>query len=517
MERLETKPFYQIQAMMLDGEVEPSEYVARVYEAVERSRCLNAYITLRPREEVEREVVEAVRRLGRGERLPLAGMLLAVKDNIVVEGLPATCASRMLEEYHPPYTATAVERLVKAGAVVIGKTNMDEFAMGSTSELSAYGPVRNPWSPEHVPGGSSGGSAVAVAVGAASAALGSDTGGSIRMPAAWTGVYGLKPTYGLVSRYGLIAYADSLEQIGPMARHPRDLALLMEAMAGFDPRDSTSLRVRGWDALERRPVRPRVALLRELVEHPGVDERVAKLTRQVLNRMAELGWSVGEVSLGDSKLLDLALKAYYIIAMSEASSNLARYTGLLYGPRGRRIVEGVSWARWFSEVRRAFGWEVKRRIFMGAFALSAGYRSDLYEKALAVRRLVRDALLRLLKGWDALLLPAVVSPPPRIGEATRDPVAMYALDLATVLANLAGLPALAMPAGLVDGLPVGVQLVSRHLGDRIIVEMAVELEDVFHLYREPPVDPCGGGRGAGPSGGDRQGDGEAGGAREARA
>ncbi len=488
-----TRPFHEVRAELLEGSLDPREYVAEVYERIEKTRCLNAYITLRPREEVERELLAAVERARRGERLPLAGALLAVKDNIVVKGLPATCASRMLEEYHPPYTATAVERLVAKGAVVIGKTNMDEFAMGSTSELSAYGPVRNPWDPGRVPGGSSGGSAVAVAVGAASIALGSDTGGSIRMPAAWTGVYGLKPTYGLVSRYGLIAYADSLEQIGPMARHPRDLALMMEAMAGFDPRDSTSLRVEGWASLRSKPARPRVALLRELLDHPGVDERVSKLVYRLADRVAsELGWEVGEAKLGDRRILDLALPAYYVIAMSEASSNLARYTGLLYGPRGRRIEEGVPWTRWFSEVRRSFGWEVKKRILMGTFALSAGYRSDLYEKALAVRRLVRDALLRLLRGWDALLLPAVVSPPPRIGEATRDPVAMYALDLATVLANLAGLPAVAVPAGDIDGLPVGAQLVAKHLDDRVLVEMAADMEDNLHLYREPPGDPCGG-------------------------
>ncbi len=494
--RFETLPAYQQLADLHEGVVSVEEYVGRIYDAIERGSCLNAYITLRDRGVVEKEVRERLERLKRGEKLPLAGLLVAVKDNIVVRGLPTTCASRMLEEYVPPYNATVVERLLAAGAVVIGKTNMDEFAMGSTSELSAYGPVRNPWSTDRVPGGSSGGSAVAVATGQASVALGSDTGGSIRLPAAWTGVYGLKPTYGLVSRYGLVAYADSLEQIGPMARHPRDISMLMSVIAGFDERDSTSLRVSGWGELRRRPARPRVAVLMDLVEHPGVDERIGKLVVRLAHRLAsELGWEVGEVRLGDEKLFDLALKAYYVIATSEASSNLARYTGLLYGPRGRRIVENVPWTRWFSEVRRSFGWEVKKRIFMGAFALSAGYRSALYEKALVVRRVVRDRLLRLLRGWDALLLPSCVSPPPRIGEATGDPLRLYALDLVTVLANLAGLPAITVPAGSVDGLPVGVQLLGDHLSDRALVEMAEELENTLGLYREPPAEPCGGGGG----------------------
>ncbi len=490
--RLATRPFYEVRGLLLEGGVDPASYVEEVYERIEATRCLNAFIEVAEREAVAERVSSLVGEVVRSGGLPLAGALLAVKDNIVVEGFRATCASRMLEEYHPPYTATVVERLLGAGAVVHGKTNMDEFAMGSTSELSAYGPVRNPWDPERVPGGSSGGSAVAVAVGAASVALGSDTGGSVRMPAAWTGVYGLKPTYGLLSRYGLIAYADSLEQIGVLARHPRDIGLVMEAAAGFDPRDSTSLRVSSWRELPSPPVKPRVAILKDLVEHPGVDERVSRLVYRFAGRLSEsLGWEVGEVRLGDERLLDLALPAYYVIAMSEASSNLARYTGLLYGPRGRRIVEGVSWAKWFSEVRRSFGWEVKRRILMGAFALSAGYRDALYEKALRVRRLVRDALLRVLRGWDAVLAPAVVSPPPRIGEASRDPVSMYALDLATILANLAGVPALAVPAGDIDGLPVGVQLMARHMGDRVLVELGAEIEDNLHLYREPPVNPCG--------------------------
>ncbi len=489
--RLETKPAYQQLADLHEGVVSVDEYVGRVYDAIERGSCLNAYITLRDRGVVEREVRDRLDRLKRGKKLPLAGLLIAVKDNIVVKDLPTTCASRMLEEFVPPYNATVVERLVNAGAVVIGKTNMDEFAMGSTSELSAYGPVRNPWSPERVPGGSSGGSAVVVATGQASAALGSDTGGSIRLPAAWTGVYGLKPTYGLVSRYGLVAYADSLEQIGPMGRHPRDLSLVMSVIAGFDERDSTTLRVSGWDELRGKPAKPRLALLVDLVEHPGIDERVSKLVQRFAYRLvSELGWEVGEVKLGDEKLFDLALKAYYVIAMSEASSNLSRYTGLLYGPRGRRIEENVPWTRWFSEVRRSFGWEVKKRIFMGAFALSAGYRDALYEKALVVRRIVRNKLLRLLRGWDALLLPSCVSPPPRIGEASRDPLRMYALDLVNVIANLAGLPALTLPAGLVDELPIGVQMLGDHLSDRVLVGLAEEVENALGLYQEPPLEPC---------------------------
>ncbi|WP_048192208.1 Asp-tRNA(Asn)/Glu-tRNA(Gln) amidotransferase subunit GatA [Pyrolobus fumarii] len=476
--------------MLLSGELSVDEYVARIYEVIRKSECLNAFITLRKQEDVEKELRSVVERASRGDNLPLAGVLVAVKDNIVTKGLRTTCASRMLEEFIPPYNATVVERLVRAGAVILGKTNMDEFAMGSTSELSAYGPVGNPWCPSRVPGGSSGGSAVAAAIGAGGVALGSDTGGSIRLPAAWSGVYGLKPTYGLVSRYGLVAYADSLEQIGPLARHPRDIAMVMEVIAGFDERDSTTLRIGGWRELPSRPVRPRIAILRDLLEHPGVDERVAKVVEKMVYRLSEsLGWDIGEVKLG-SEILDLALPAYYVIAMSEASSNLARYTGILYGPPGRKIVDNVPWTRWFSEVRKLFGWEVKRRIFMGAFALSAGYRDALYEKALIIRRRVKDAVLRVLKNWDAVVLPSCVSPPPRKGEAIGDPLRMYALDLANVIANLAGVPALAVPAGTVDGLPVGAQLISQPLNDRLLVELAIEIEDHLHLYREPPEEPC---------------------------
>ncbi|HIP65022.1 MAG TPA: Asp-tRNA(Asn)/Glu-tRNA(Gln) amidotransferase subunit GatA, partial [Pyrodictium sp.] len=310
--------------MLVGGDIDPSDYVAAVFERIEKvEEKINAYITVREREAVEREVKERVELARRGRRLPLAGLLVAVKDNINVKGLRTTCASRMLSEYISPYNATVIERLVEAGAVVIGKTNMDEFAMGSTGETSAFGPTRNPWSLDRVPGGSSSGSAAALAAGMATLALGSDTGGSIRLPSAWTGLYGLKPTYGLVSRYGLVSYAESLEQIGPMARNVRDLALLLEAIAGFDPRDSTSLNYRFEfgelvTAVERfEEYRFKVALLEDLVEHEGVDERVRRLVYAAASCFEEFGWAVERVKVGEI-VAKYALPAYYVIAMSEA-------------------------------------------------------------------------------------------------------------------------------------------------------------------------------------------------------
>lgn len=481
-------PGWLLREKLVQGEIDVADYVASVYERIERlDGLLKAYITVRPREEVEDEVRRQVEKARKNSGLPLAGLLVAVKDVIHVKGLPVTCGSKMLEKYIAVYDATVVERLREAGAVVVGKTNMDEFAMGSTGETSAYGASRNPWSPDRVPGGSSSGTAVALAAGMATLGLGTDTGGSIRMPSAWTGLYGLKPTYGLVPRYGLVSYADSLEQIGPMARNTRDLAAVLEVIAGFDPRDSTSLpgKPRGLveaaeEGLKNGARGLRVAVVKEFMEHPGVHESVKKLVEAAARLLGDAGAEVGEARLG-REVLEYSLPAYYVIAMAEASSNLARYDGVRYGPREPpQPWEG--WNTYYSRIRaKHFGAEVKLRIMLGSWMLSSGYRDQYYIRALKMRRIVRDRVLALLGEYDLLLAPAVVAPPPRLGEVVDDPERMYALDLATVVANLSGVPAAAAPAGRVDGIPLGVQLIARPLGEDRLLRALGALEAVSGL------------------------------------
>ncbi len=484
MKRLFELPAWRLVRELVEGGVEPEDYVEAVYKRIWRlEREINAYITVRSVEEVAEEVRQRVEEARRGGRLPLAGILVAVKDNISTKGLPTTCGSRMLMNYVPPFDATVVEKVMEAGAVVIGKTNMDEFAMGSTGETSFYGPTRNPWDHGRVPGGSSSGSAAALAAGMATLALGSDTGGSIRLPAAWTGLYGLKPTYGLVSRYGLVAYAESLEQIGPMARSARDLALLLSVIAGYDPRDSTSLRgqpppEKYLEALEKpRSLHGlRAAVLVDLVEHELIDKRVAGLVWRLAEKLRELGVEVGEARLGRT-VVEYALPAYYVIAVAEASSNLARYDGVRYG-YGARPKPWESWNEFYSRVRReGFGREVRKRIMLGSWVLSAGYRDQYYVRALRVRRLVTEHVMRMLKSYHLLIAPSAISPPPRLGEVVDEPEKMYLLDLANVFVNLSGIPSIVLPVDKVEGIPMGVQVASRPLNDKLLVEVAIAYED----------------------------------------
>ena len=452
------------------------DYIDAVFRRIEEvEEKVKAYITLRSRHEVLKEAEEIVRKIKEGRKLRLAGILVAVKDNISTRGIRTTCASRILENYIPPYDATVIERLKREGAIIIGKTNMDEFAMGSTTENSAFFPTRNPWNLTRVPGGSSGGSAAALAAGEATLALGSDTGGSIRCPAAFTATYGLKPTYGLVSRYGLIAYASSLDQIGPMARNVDDLALLLSVIAGYDPYDATSLRVDNRDYLKEmyellhREPRLRIAIAKELLE--GSVDPVKERVEKALDRLCSYH-ECEEISI---PYRDYIVAAYYIIAMAEASSNLARYDGVRYGLRVD--VEGRSWVECFKEVRtRGFGYEVKKRIALGAYILSAGYRDMYYIKALRFRRMLKEFFNSVFKKFDAVASPTMPILPPKLGEMLEDPIRMYLADINTVIANLIGVPAISVPAGFYGNLPVGLQLMAQSLQEPLLLYLAKQLE-----------------------------------------
>jgi len=449
------------------------KYIEEVYKVIERcEETIRAYITLRPMEDV---IKEAEGILKRGSPGPLGGALVAVKDNISTKGIRTTCGSRMLENYVPPYSATVVKRIEAAGGIIIGKTNMDEFAMGSTTENSSFFPTRNPWDPERVPGGSSGGSAAAVAACEATVALGSDTGGSIRLPAAYTGTVGLKPTYGLVSRYGLVAYASSLDQIGPIGRRVGDVARVLSVIAGYDPRDSTSLKVEVPDYslfVKDEPLRKYRAVVVEEMVGEGVDRGVVKVLEQVVNKLE--GYDI-EVEFRSMPVLEYSLPAYYIIAMAEASSNLARYDGLRYGIH--LGTEGLLWTKAYTQVRKVgFGDEVKRRILLGTYVLSEGLYEGYYMKAAKVRRMIYDSFRKLFSEFDLALSPTAPAPPPKLGEVVTDPLKLYSLDINTVPINLAGLPAISVPGGVAGGLPVGVQLFGPPLSEGVLLNVARIIE-----------------------------------------
>lgn len=414
---------------------------------------------------------------------PLAGIPVAVKDNMCTSGVPTTCGSRILEGWRPPYDATVVARLREAGAVILGKTNLDEFAMGSSTENSAFGPTRNPWDRSRVPGGSSGGSAAAVAAGYVPLALGSDTGGSIRLPAAFCSVVGLKPTYGRVSRYGLVAFASSLDQIGPLARDVEDCALLLQIIAGRDPRDSTSADVPVPDylaELRRGAAGVRLGVPAEAFGS-GVDPAVAEAVRAALKTFEDLGLPVEEIAL---PTIDAALPTYYLIAPAEASSNLARYDGVRYGLR----VDGGDLYAMYAETRRqGFGAEVKRRIMLGTYALSAGYYEAYYIKAQKVRTLVVRDFARAFERVDVVVMPVAPTPPFALGEKVDDPLQMYLSDIFTIPVNLAGLPGLALPCGFDRGLPIGLQLVGRPFDEATLLRagQAYQQATSWHLQQAP--------------------------------
>ncbi len=435
---------------------------------------INSFVTL-DEEGAMKQAARIQKEIDSGElRGPLAGVPAAVKDNLCVEGLPATCSSRILENFVPPYTAEAVLNLKKAGAVILGKTNMDEFAMGSTTETSAFGITRNPWNTDYVPGGSSGGSCAAVAAGECFYALGSDTGGSIRQPASFCGVTGLKPTYGTVSRYGLIAYGSSLDQIGPVAKDVADCAAILEAIASYDKKDSTSLNRKDRDftaALKDDVKGMKIGIPRDYLGE-GLEPDIKAAVLAAAKALEEKGAFVEEFDLS---LVEYVVPAYYVIACAEASSNLARFDGVKYGYRSREF-EGLH--QMYKKSRsEGFGPEVKRRIMLGSFVLSSGYYDAYYLKALRTKALIKQAFDRAFETYDVILGPVAPATAPEIGKSLSDPLKMYLGDIYTVSVNLAGLPAMTLPCGLDEkGLPIGLQLIGDCFQEKKILTAAYAYE-----------------------------------------
>ncbi|MEM1515273.1 MAG: Asp-tRNA(Asn)/Glu-tRNA(Gln) amidotransferase subunit GatA [Candidatus Bathyarchaeia archaeon] len=456
-------------------ELSAEDYIASLIERINKvDGKINAYITT-TFDEALRKAREINERVRRGDKVGrLAGVAVAVKDNICTLGIRTTCASKMLENFIPPYNATVVERLKCEDAIIIGKTNMDEFAMGSTTETSYFGPTRNPWDLTKVPGGSSGGGAAALIADEATLSLGSDTGGSVRCPASYCSVIGLKPTYGLVSRYGLIAYANSLEQIGPMAKSTADCALLLSVIGGHDPRDSTSLNTPPIDYINylTDDIRGlRIGIIKEFFSE-GVKDSVKKHVWRSIHLLENMGATYEEVSLPS---LEYALAAYYIIAMSEASSNLTRYDGLRYGFRVEH--DDADWSKIYARNRRiGFGAEVKRRIMLGTYALSAGYYEQYYLKALKIRTIIRREFESALKNFDVLVGPTMPLPPFNLGEKIQDPLTLYMCDILTVPANLTGYPAISTPCGFEGKLPIGLQIIGRPFDEATLFKLSFALE-----------------------------------------
>jgi len=447
---------------------------------------IGAFLTVDEEGAIE-QAKASKRRLENSDPGLLVGVPLAIKDNICTRGLLTTCASKILYNFVPPYDATVIEKLKAQGAIILGKTNMDEFAMGSSTENSAFKITRNPWDLERVPGGSSGGSAAALASRECIGALGSDTGGSIRQPASFCGVVGLKPTYGRVSRFGLVAFASSLDQIGPMAKSVKDCALILEVIAGHDPKDSTSLPISFEEFtkyLDQTPSGLRVGIPKEYFI-PGLDEEIRQNLEEAFEVFEDLGLELKEISLPHT---EYAVATYYIVCTSEASSNLARYDGVRYGLREEK---GELFEMYLETRSKGFGPEVKRRIMLGTFSLSAGYYDAYYKKASQVRTLIKKDFEEAFKVCDLIITPTSPTPAFKIGEKIDDPLQMYLSDIFTIPANLAGLPALSLPCGFTrNGLPVGMQLIGRPCDEGTLLRVGYAFQKLtgFHLRRPPLLD-----------------------------
>ena len=469
------KTLAELRSAIATGRLKATELTAEYYQRIEQKNPrLNVYLSLTK----ERALAQASRvdaTAAKGDPLgPLAGIPLGIKDVLVMQGAPATAGSRILQGYQPPYDATAVTRLEAAGAVLLGKINCDEFAMGSSNETSAYGPVRNPVAPDRVPGGSSGGSAAAVAANMAVATLGTDTGGSIRQPASFCGVVGVLPTYGRVSRYGLIAFASSLDRIGPFAANVRDAATLLGVIAGHDPRDATSspAPVPDYAAESDQPVAGlRIGVPAEYFGE-GLDPEVRAAVESGIDALKAAGCTIRPIALPTTKY---AIPAYYLVATAEASANLARFDGVRYGYRSPASATLSDMYRHSRD--EGFGAEVKRRILLGTYALSAGYYDAYYLKAQQVRRLLAEEFLRAFAEVDAIVTPTSPIPPFKLGEKSGDPLAMYLADIDTVTASLAGICGVSVPCGATaSGLPVGMQILAAHLHESTAFRVARAVE-----------------------------------------
>ncbi len=476
---------HALQEKIRNGEVSALQIAESVFSRIDAVEGrIHSYIRLM-KEEAMASAARADEGIQKGDIQPLTGIPIALKDIVCTRGIPTTCGSRMLHQFVPPYNATAVEKLAAAGAIFVGKANMDEFAMGSSTETSYFGPTRNPWDLERIPGGSSGGSATAVAADECIASIGSDTGGSIRQPAALCGVVGMKPTYGRVSRFGLIAFASSLDQIGPLTKDVEDCAIMMNVLAGYDPKESTSVKaevpdyrqfvgrdIKGW----------KIGIPKEYFIE-GIDPEVSAAVKKTIEVVEKCGGQCIDISLPHTKY---CVAVYYIIAPAEASSNLARYDGVRYG---LRTADARDLAEMYEKTRmQGFGAEVKRRIMIGTYALSAGYYDAYYGKASQVRALIRRDFDEAFKQCDIILTPTTPTPAFKIGEKTDDPLQMYLSDIFTISTNLAGIPGMSVPCGFSSsGLPIGVQFLAGHFEEGKLLQIASAYEKTAALEKRRPA------------------------------
>jgi len=476
---------YELIEKIKSKEITIEELIYQIYERIEKTEDkLHSFVHL-SKEKALNKAKQLDEKLNKGKPVGrLYGLPMGIKDLICIKDSPTTCGSKILEGYYPPYNATVINRLIeKEGAICVGRTNMDEFAMGSSTENSCYGPTYNPWDLERVPGGSSGGSGSCVASGQTPVSLGSDTGGSIRCPASYCGVVGLKPTYGRVSRYGLVSYANSLDQIGPISRCVYDTAILLEIIAGYDPLDSTTVDIKVDKYTEelQNPISKMTLGIPKEFFGEGLEKEVKNKVKGAINKLNSLGAETIEISFPH---LEYAIPTYYLIAMSEASSNLARYDGLRYGSMSSDL-SGDLYEVYSKTRGERFGREVRRRIILGSYTLSAGYYDMFYIKALKVRTLIKNDFQNALNQCDAIVCPTMPTTAFKIGELVDDPLEMYFMDILTCPVNLAGLPALSIPCGFdTKDLPIGFQIIGNYFSEKIILNIGYLLEKELNIFRK---------------------------------
>ena len=481
---MHSKTAHELHSLMINHKLSSLELTIALLDHVYSCESkIKAYVTL-VREKALKQAKEADRRIKEIDRItPLTGIPIAIKDNMCTKGMLTTCSSKILANYMPPYDATVVSKIKAAGAVIIGKTNMDEFAMGSSTENSGFYPTLNPWNPNAVPGGSSGGSAAAVSADETILATGSDTGGSIRQPASFCGVVGFKPTYGRVSRYGLIAFASSLDQIGPITKDVTDCAIMMNVLAGFDPKDSTSVNLPVPDyrkALINNIKGMKIGYIKEALG-AGIDQEVKEAIEDSMKKLEELGAKLVEISMPH---FEYAVATYYLIAPAEASSNLARYDGVKFGLRSPNAKDLLS--MYYETRSKGFGNEVKRRSMLGSYALSAGYSDAYYLKALKTRTLIKQDFSKAFEKCDLIISPTAPSAAFKFGEKS-DPLSIYLSDIMTIPVNLAGLPAISIPCGLSHGLPVGLQIIGKAFAEESILRAAFTFEQNTGWHKQKPA------------------------------